>query len=74
MYKQAKPSAEDLCYYDLVSRAEVLRGAHIDDTDVDCARVTLLPMHADQVARVHATAIAAESSHNDFVFFTVVIS
>jgi hypothetical protein len=36
-----------------VSAAEVLSGARIDDSDLDHAVVTLLPAHAEAMARVN---------------------
>lgn len=48
VYKQVKESPTKLCYYDLVSAAEVLHGARIDDSDLGYARVVLLPEHAAQ--------------------------
>ena len=58
--KQLKQPATDLSYYELVSAAEVLKGAQIDDSDLDHAVVTLTSANAALLACVHATAVAAE--------------
>jgi hypothetical protein len=60
VYKQLKQPATELTYYELVSKAEVLKGASIDDSDLDHAVVTLTPAHAVQVSRVHEIALEAE--------------
>ena len=60
VYKQLKQPAKDLSYYELVSAAEVLKGAQIDDSDLDHAVVTLTSANAALLACVHATAVAAE--------------
>ena len=60
VYKQLKQPAKDLSYYELVSAAEVLKGAQIDDSDLDHAVVTLTSANAVLLACVHATALAAE--------------
>ena len=44
----------------LRSKAEVLKGARIDDSDLDHAMVTLTPTHAAQVMHVHEIALEAE--------------
>ena len=49
--RDGEPPTE-LTYYELVSAAEVLSGARIDDSDLDHAVVTLLPAHAEAMARV----------------------
>jgi hypothetical protein len=40
--------------------AEVLKGARIDDSDLDHAVVTLTPAHTVQVMCVHEIALEAE--------------
>ena len=61
VYKQIESPPEELTYYELVSRAEVLRSARIDDSDLDRAILTLLPEHSEQLARVEAIALAEGS-------------
>ena len=61
VYKQIELPPEELTYYELVSRAEVLRSARIDDSDLDRAILTLLPEHSEQSARVEAIALAEGS-------------
>ena len=61
VYRQLKQPPEELTYYELVSRAEILKDAGIDDSDLDHAVVTLRPAHLEQVARVHAIALDAGS-------------
>ena len=60
VYKQLKQPPTELTYYELVSAAEVLSGARIDDSDLDHAVVTLLPAHAEAMARVHTVAMEAD--------------
>jgi hypothetical protein len=60
VYKQLKQPATELTYYELVSKAEVLKGASIDDSDLDHAVVTLTPAHAAHVMHVHEIALEAE--------------
>ena len=57
VYKQLKQPATELTYYELVSKAEVLKGACIDDSDLDHAVVTPTPAHTAQVSRVHEIAM-----------------
>ena len=61
VYKQVSLPADELMYYELVSQAEVLRGALVDDSDVDHAIVTLLPEHTAQLVQVDAAALAARN-------------
>ena len=60
VYKQLKQPPTELTYYELVSATEVLSGARIDDSDLDHAVVTLLPAHAEAMARVHTVAMEAD--------------
>ena len=61
VYKQLKQPAKELTYYELVSRAEVLKGAKIDDSDLDHTVVTLTPAHVAQMANVHEVALEVGS-------------
>lgn len=62
VYKQVKKPADELTYYELVSAAEVLRGARIDVSDLDRAVVTLLPQHMEQLMRIQAIALAFDDN------------
>lgn len=62
VYKKILEKHGDRCYYELVTKAEVLVNASIDDTDLDRAVITLRPEHSEQLARVDALARADESS------------
>ena len=65
VYKQVSLPADELMYYELVSKAEVLRSAIVDDSDIEHAIVTLLPEHTAQLARVNASALAADPEGDD---------
>ena len=65
VYKKIAEKPADRCYYELVTKAEVLFGASIDDTDLDRAVITLRPEHTEQLARVDAVARGADESGDE---------
>ena len=53
------PPTDQPTYYEMVTCAEVLKGATVDHTDLRRGCITLLPRHTEQMQRVHARAMAA---------------